>query len=294
MDIELNPRYEIEIALPLRAERVAVLEQLCRSSEFAEGIAPSVWGTTLKPNGFRLNVGQVEVFTLWGNTVRVLLAAAESDPRLGERSVYETPYRSVAGPQSCFDGTASEFLEVRAVLEPLHLEFIQAAALTSKGLPRKGTPHRRSHSPELMAYAKHETSASDGELAVATIGSKLRDRSGNQDAAASQLYTEGRHASVVQTRYERDPKARDACLRHYHYTYSCEICRFNFAEAYGPELGANFIHVHHINSASNGERMTNPIEDLLPVCPNCHAMLHREPPLVSPDRLRQIIRKRLS
>lgn len=33
----------------------------------------------------------------------------------------------------------------------------------------------------------------------------------------------------------------------------------------------------------------NPIVDLRPVCPNCHAMLHRTIPALSVDELRQIL-----
>lgn len=52
----------------------------------------------------------------------------------------------------------------------------------------------------------------------------------------------------------------------------------NFEKVYG-EIGKNFIHVHHIefiSSFEGKEHELNPIEGLIPVCPNCHAMLHRK------------------
>lgn len=43
------------------------------------------------------------------------------------------------------------------------------------------------------------------------------------------------------------------------------------------EIGAGYIHVHHLKPLAEvtGEREIDPIADLIPVCPNCHAMLHR-------------------
>jgi 5-methylcytosine-specific restriction enzyme A len=130
----------------------------------------------------------------------------------------------------------------------------------------------------------------DGEIVFQTVWTKLREEKAKQSRAGSQKFAEGRGLSVTQTRYERDPEARNACLSHH--GHSCKVCTFNFTEVYGPELGANYIHVHHIDPASNGERLTDPMTDLIPVCPNCHAMRHSEQPPLLPDRLRQIIRQR--
>jgi 5-methylcytosine-specific restriction enzyme A len=102
---------------------------------------------------------------------------------------------------------------------------------------------------------------------------------------------EGGKYSVVQTRYERHPLARQICLDAY--GYICNICSFDFEEKYGP-LGRAFIHVHHIIPVSEkGQSMpTNPEKDLIPVCPNCHAMLHRSRETMHPDTLREIIKNR--
>ena len=54
------------------------------------------------------------------------------------------------------------------------------------------------------------------------------------------------------------------------------ICGFNFLERYG-EIGRGFIHVHHVNPLSQtGEQIVDPKTDLVPVCPNCHSMIHRD------------------
>jgi len=88
--------------------------------------------------------------------------------------------------------------------------------------------------------------------------------------------TEGALYEVIQTKYERSQNARTICLNHYGYT--CCVCEFNFKDTYG-DIGNQFIHVHHINQLSEaGLVKTDPIKDLRPVCPNCHAMLHKRNP----------------
>ncbi len=85
--------------------------------------------------------------------------------------------------------------------------------------------------------------------------------------------------------YERDRGARLRCT--HHWGWKCFVCQFDFAENYG-ELGENFIHVHHLKPLSEvGEAYAlDPISDLRPVCPNCHAMLHRKVPALAIEELR--------
>lgn len=88
------------------------------------------------------------------------------------------------------------------------------------------------------------------------------------------LYPEGALSQVQVNRYERDPKARKACLDAK--GCKCVVCGFSFEERYGP-LGRDYIHVHHIielSKAPPGYKV-NPLKDLVPICPNCHAMIHR-------------------
>jgi len=79
-------------------------------------------------------------------------------------------------------------------------------------------------------------------------------------------------------RYERDARARSECLRKQ--GKCCKVCNLRFEDRYG-QIGEGFIHVHHVKPLA-GLRMEyklSPRTDLVPVCPNCHAMLHkREPP----------------
>ncbi len=98
-------------------------------------------------------------------------------------------------------------------------------------------------------------------------------------------YTEGATKQVFVNIYERNPLARRRCIEHH--GFSCVVCNFNFEKAYG-NLGKDFIHVHHLkelNSISE-EYEVDPIVDLRPVCPNCHAMLHKRKPAYSIEFLK--------
>lgn len=88
---------------------------------------------------------------------------------------------------------------------------------------------------------------------------------------------EGAKKSVLVNVYERDPSARRICIDHW--GLSCAVCGVNFQARYG-KLGAGFIHVHHLKPlAEIGTKyQLDPVRDLRPVCPNCHAMLHRKSP----------------
>lgn len=103
---------------------------------------------------------------------------------------------------------------------------------------------------------------------------------------ADDSYFEGSATQVLVNRYERDPAARKACLAEYGSV--CIVCDLDFAEWYG-DRGAGFIHVHHVTPISQlgADYRIDPIADLVPVCPNCHAMLHRSPP-VTVQQLQEI------
>lgn len=97
--------------------------------------------------------------------------------------------------------------------------------------------------------------------------------------------------SVIQVNaYERNREAREQCLAHY--GTSCCICGFSFEATYG-EVAREYIHVHHLRELSmiGGEYVVDPVEDLRPVCPNCHAVLHLRRPAFSIAEVRTFLRQ---
>jgi predicted HNH restriction endonuclease len=101
-------------------------------------------------------------------------------------------------------------------------------------------------------------------------------------------FWEGNVTRISVNRYERDPVARQQCLS-VHGT-SCFVCGMSFGETYG-ELAKGFIHVHHLVAVSKRKTnyQVNPETDLVPVCPNCHAVIHRCDPPVTVDEMRAMV-----
>lgn len=107
-------------------------------------------------------------------------------------------------------------------------------------------------------------------------------------------FVEGAVRRVFVNAYERNPAARQACIDHYGTT--CVVCGFNFGSFYG-SMGEGFIHVHHLRSLSTVgvEYEVDPIADLRPVCPNCHAMLHTSASdMMSIEELKHLVDARRS
>lgn len=102
-------------------------------------------------------------------------------------------------------------------------------------------------------------------------------------------YSEGARKVVVVNAYERNPEARRRCLEHY--GYDCSACSLNLEDQYGP-AGRALIHVHHLKPLANITKTYNvdPIQDLRPVCPNCHAIIHRTDPPYTIDDVRAMIK----
>jgi len=95
-----------------------------------------------------------------------------------------------------------------------------------------------------------------------------------EEVEPSVEYLEGAVSQVTVNAYERNRDAREACIRHY--GAICRACEFDFHATYG-QVGKGLIHVHHIVPLATirKEYVLDPIRDLIPVCANCHAIIHR-------------------
>lgn len=102
---------------------------------------------------------------------------------------------------------------------------------------------------------------------------------------------EGTAKAVNVNIYERNPEARKICIKKH--GCKCVVCGMDFQATYG-ELGKGFIHVHHIIPLHSikSDYVVNGETDLIPVCPNCHAMLHKnvEGKFLKAEDLRKIIK----
>ena len=99
---------------------------------------------------------------------------------------------------------------------------------------------------------------------------------------------EGSKMQVQVNRYERDRRNRAAALAiHGH---ACMACRVELGDRYGAPA-SGLIEVHHTTPVSQlgPHYIIDPRTDLVPLCPNCHAVAHRRSPPYSIDELRTLI-----
>lgn len=95
-------------------------------------------------------------------------------------------------------------------------------------------------------------------------------------AQSDEIYfKEGSPKDFYGKRYERNAENRLLAIQKH--GLNCFVCGFNFEDVYG-EHGKDFIEVHHIKPLSSFKKETliNPEKDMIPLCANCHRMIHRK------------------
>jgi hypothetical protein len=140
-----------------------------------------------------------------------------------------------------------------------------------------------------QVQASHPESQNPIRVLWNVVDSGISDYPDEVHASVTTPLFEGATKQVLVNRYERNIEARKACIVHYGGP-TCQICNFNFSAVYGSE-GEGLIHVHHLKLLSSIGKTykINPVKDLLPVCPNCHAMLHRQNPPYTPAQVRKML-----
>lgn len=118
----------------------------------------------------------------------------------------------------------------------------------------------------------------------------LRDP--DEDQLIFESAEEGSPINYFGTRYERRKDLRMKAIAFH--GLECKACGFDFEKAYG-EHAKGFIHVHHVVPISDygGEKAVNPEIDLITLCANCHAVVHRKRDMtLSIDELKRMVRGR--
>lgn len=268
----------LKTVLPDDGVRQLVLLRLHKSATLAEALAPNAWGLTLLKDGFRLNVGMVEVMVLSGGYLRVYLDIPYGAEPYSEGYFVTTSHSSFYGQQCAFLAPAADYENWANKIESAHEAFVQKAVLTRSGARRHGSPHTKSHSSALTEYIAISVGNHSDPVVYA-------DEERN--------YVEGLLTHGTVNRYERDPRARQECLEHF--GSNCISCGMNFESIYGT-VGFVGVHVHHLVPMylRGGEYQVNPLLDLVPLCPNCHAAIHSRNPPYSVDELKQMFKQKIS
>ncbi len=100
-------------------------------------------------------------------------------------------------------------------------------------------------------------------------------------------FAEGGPSTLQSTRHERDCRNRAAAIAIW--GSRCQACGLDFGERYG-DVASGFIHVHHTTPVSvlAPSTVVDLARDLVPLCPNCHAVAHLRDPPFSVDELREL------
>jgi predicted HNH restriction endonuclease len=154
-------------------------------------------------------------------------------------------------------------------LRQAHREYIEAAAQS-----RRISSWQYDHCPGVVDYLESVVKK------ALPVPRYMQMQALPEELDSASDFHEGARYRITVNAYEREPRARLECVAHY--GSRCCICRMSFAARYGA-IAEGFIHVHHLRPLSTigKEYKIDPIADLRPVCPNCHAVLHirgfREP-----------------
>lgn len=106
------------------------------------------------------------------------------------------------------------------------------------------------------------------------VDSFLNSSNENEYELENIEYKEGKIQIRYGVKFERNPKLRQKAVEIHGTT--CKVCGFDFEQVYG-DIGKNFIEIHHIKPmySVRKEISVNPKTDLVPLCSNCHKMIHR-------------------
>lgn len=119
---------------------------------------------------------------------------------------------------------------------------------------------------------------------------KYNDRDEVQVEISKPVFLEGSKYTITFNKHERNPVARRICINEYGCV--CKICGFDYERFYGA-YAKDYIQVHHIIPISEiGEEYEiDPLKDLMPICGNCHSIIHRKRIALRPEELVEMLKK---
>ena len=268
--------------VPLR-HRVQILREIAGSIRVANEVERSKWGLRLNPSSLMLKVGFVEVLQVSSEGLHELVLESEVPAQLRlDRSLRfgDPPYKNAPDCGYC----DTSFAGAQRLGERLRFAHENAIRVAARS-PRHTTTVR-DHSPGLVAFINRELGV---HLPQPSYAEKAREEplDVTEGLDENQMYPEGMGMMVMVNRYERSAVARQKCKERY--GTKCFLCDLEMGNFYGPEV-AGLIHVHHLDPISSAERETDPVRDLRPVCPNCHAVIHSRRPPRTIEEVKEMLR----
>jgi hypothetical protein len=174
---------------------------------------------------------------------------------------------------------------------------IEDAILISKSDRTFAIPHSKSnngvgHGQHSIWYA-NESKDEEFKDQVLDYIKGILDNGVFSDETKYHKHDEGTKTIVTTSQLSRSQKARRECIELK--GCFCNICKFDFEKTYGLH-GHDYIEVHHITpigalSTAEGYEGTDPEKDLIPLCSNCHSMIHRRKVPYLPEEIKQLLKK---
>lgn len=147
--------------------------------------------------------------------------------------------------------------------DPRYTEVLKWYELFLKAISTNSIPIYTSRESELQQDLSSTSVAEGGHLPTRLITIYLEGEAGK---AQPKVYR------------QRNMQLRQACIDHYKSLHNgriiCECCGFDFAKTY--DIDDEYIEIHHLFpfSQTEGEHPVDAIRDLIPLCANCHRMIH--------------------
>jgi 5-methylcytosine-specific restriction protein A len=261
------------------------LKILAHSIRTANQFAPGKWGVRVSHKNIMLKVGFVEALQIHNDFFHHLVKDDLVPKKARENRHYNfgtAPYKNAPGCDT-FETELSIAARAYALLLPAHEAAIEIAA--------QGPIHtttKNDHSPDLVNFIVDTLEISLPQPTYIETSEEILLYP--DEFAEHVTFYEGAAIRVSVNRYERDRAARNKCVQHY--GSNCGACGISFGDHYGSGMNG-FIHVHHLAPLGSlrKEAKIDPIRDLRPVCPNCHAVIHSSNPPLTLDQVRLLIKK---
>lgn len=275
-------RQFFKILYPEQNVRERCLSLLAESIKNAHHYAPDEWIIRYHPHrqieGFRLMVGNLAIFDIeqkriWMPLDAELLDATSQYEKLLDK---EEGWQWKAGYRSVLKKVLSRNGYYMPDKDPSEKLFSVVLELNSTVIERIGLQNyklaqrsRQKYEPKIIEFLHREL-----KQPIPEPGSDLELP---EEISEIEALYEGARRRILVNAYERNRIARDKCLRRY--GFRCVVCDQCMSEIYGT-VAEELIHVHHCKPLSEIQEdyEVDPIKHLRPVCPNCHAVIHRRKP----------------
>lgn len=284
-----------EKLFPEETSRLRCLSLFAESIKHANYYASDEWIVRYHPHrqieGFRLIVGNLAIFDIERKRIWMALdrEMLEAKPQYEKLLKNEEGWQWKIGNRSSSKKAQSRNGYYIPDKDPSEKLFALVSELNTAVIERIGSQNYRlakrsqnKYEPKIIEFLHQELNQPIPEPGV--------DLQLPEEISEIKAPYEGTRKQISVNAYERNRVARDTCLKHY--GFRCSVCAQCMSEIYGT-VAEELIHVHHCKPLSEIQEgyEVDPIKHLRPVCPNCHAVIHRRKPPYTIEEVKDFLEK---